>query len=274
MSKPSDSIVIVRGRHKKHAAHHGGAWKVAFADFVTAMMAFFLVMWLVNQSPAVKSSVAGYFKDPGVFEHERSMAMLAGGEGVLDSAGAPGEVMDMAAVQAVLEAAADRIRRQLADLPGFRDLADQIMVQTTAEGLRIELQDGPHDTFFDSGSARVKPRIEQVLGVVAGELAGVSFPVIVEGHTDSRPYDRGGTYTNWELSTDRANAARRVMETAGLPASQVHNVRGYASTQLRTPDDPLNPNNRRVSIVVPYPVIPEPPAGTRLPGGQESEVSR
>jgi chemotaxis protein MotB len=214
-------------------------------------------MWLVNQSPAVKSSVAGYFRDPGVFEYEHSTSMLPSGQGVLD--GQPAVPPDVAAAEAVLEGAAARIRERLSEMPGFRELAEQIVVQMTAEGLRIELQEGRDETFFDSGSASVKPRTEQVLSVIATELTTVGQPVILEGHTDSRPYGRAGSYTNWELSSDRANAARRVMEAGGLPSTLVGTVRGFASTQLRTPDDPFNSKNRRVSIVVPHTGVAESP---------------
>lgn len=247
----SEAVIIVRKKRKGHGGHHGGAWKVAYADFVTAMMAFFLVMWLVNQSPDVKEAVGGYFRDPGIFEHERSTSPIAGGSGAMDG---PMEALgppDVAAAQAVLEQAASRIRERIAELAGFRDLAEHVVVQVTNEGLRIELQEGRDDAFFDSGSALLKPRTEQVLALIGKELAGLRQGIIVEGHTDSRPYGRAGVYTNWELSTDRANAARRVMEASGLPASQVKSVRGFADTQLRTPEEPFDSRNRRVSIVVP-----------------------
>jgi chemotaxis protein MotB len=257
MSTRNDPVIIVRRKAKGHGGHHGSAWKVAYADFVTAMMAFFMVLWLVNQSADVKESVAGYFKDPGVFAAGHSTSMLQGGQGVLDGIGTTPARPDMGAVAAALEAAAARIRENLADIPGFRDLADQIVVQITAEGLRIELQEGSRDTFFDAGSAHVKPQTEVVLSVIAKDLSGLELPVIVEGHTDSRPYGNTGAYSNWELSTDRANAARRVMQTAGLSPGQIRTVRGFADTQLRTPDDPYNPRNRRVSIVVPHALFAE-----------------
>ena len=252
----TDPIIIVRKKGKGHGGHHGGAWKVAYADFVTAMMAFFLVMWLVNQSPQVKAAVGGYFRDPGIFDHEKSNSPIAGGTGAMDGALQALVPPDVATAQAVLEAAAARIRERIASLPGFKDLADQVVVQVTPEGLRIELQEGRDDAFFDSGSAQLKPRTEQVLALIGKELAVLPHGVIVEGHTDSRPYGRTGTYTNWELSADRANAARRVMESAGLPGRHVQGVRGFADTQLRTPDAPFDPRNRRVTIVVPQaPVI-------------------
>jgi chemotaxis protein MotB len=260
----SDPIIIVRKKGKGHGGHHGGAWKVAYADFVTAMMAFFLVMWLVNQTPQVKAAVGGYFRDPGIFDYEKSNSPIAGGTGAMDGALQALVPADVASAQAVLEAAASRIRERIGALPGFKDFADQVVVQVTPEGLRIELQEGRDDAFFDSGSAQLKPQTEQVLALIGKELATLPQGVIVEGHTDSRPYGRSGVYTNWELSADRANAARRAMEAAGLPGKQVQAVRGFADTQLRTPDTPFDPRNRRVSIVVPQTVAGQ--QGAKMPG--------
>src|SRR5690606_14271448 len=259
----NDNVIIVKKVKKGHGGHHGGAWKVAYADFVTAMMAFFLVMWLVNQTPEVKAAVGGYFRDPGVFDHERSTSPIAGGTGAMDG---PMHALtpDVAAAQAVLEAAAARIKERLAAAPAFRDLVDQISIQVTHEGLRIELQEGREDAFFDSGSAVLKPRTEELLALIGRELAALNQGVILEGHTDSRPYGRAGVYTNWELSSDRANAARRAMEANGLPPSLIRTVRGFADTQLRTPDAPFDSRNRRVSIVVPQ---LQAPIGRSLPVG-------
>jgi chemotaxis protein MotB len=262
-----ENVIIVRKVKKGHGGHHGGAWKVAYADFVTAMMAFFLVLWLVNQSPEVRAAVGGYFRDPGVFDYERSTSMMPGGNGAMDG---PLHALppDVAAAQAVLEAAAARIKERLAATPAFRDLVDQISIQVTPEGLRIELQEGREDAFFDSGSAVLKPRTEQLLALIGKELAALNQGVILEGHTDSRPYGRAGVYTNWELSTDRANAARRAMEANGLPPSLIRTVRGFADTHLRTPDAPFDSRNRRVSIVVPQlhtAVAPAMSAGPVLP---------
>lgn len=253
-------VIIVKKRKASHGGHHGGAWKVAYADFVTAMMAFFLVLWLVGQNQDVKSAVAGYFTDPGVFAHQTSTAPIAGGEGVLDARIEQRTKDDLVSAQVTLERAADRIREQLRALPGFSHLEDQIEIQMTPEGLRIELQEGRKETFFDPGSAAVKPETEQVLSVIAKELAQVRQAVAIEGHTDSQPFGRARTYTNWELSADRANAARRVMEAAGLPLGHIQGIRGFADTIPRTPDDRFNPRNRRVSIVVQHQSLDRGPA--------------
>jgi len=242
-------IIIVKKKKGGHGGHHGGAWKVAYADFVTAMMAFFLVMWLVNQSPQVKNSVQAYFQDPGVFEYDKGRSPIAAGAGIVGN-GSAGQGSDVASATAALERAAERIKERIKSIPGFQNLESQIEIKVTAEGLRIELQEGGQSTFFDSGSAHVKAETRQVLAMIGKELSALPQSIAVEGHTDAAPFGRDRAYTNWELSADRANAARRIMEDAGLPATQVKAIRGFADTILRTPGEPFNPRNRRVSIVV------------------------
>jgi chemotaxis protein MotB len=249
-------IIIKKPRRGGHGGHHSGAWKVAYADFVTAMMAFFLVMWLVAQSNIVKASIAGYFKDPGIFDHQKSNGVIPGGEMKLDPDKPTTIRLDSKdpalalAGRKALEAAAHRMKTTLSGLPEFQKLEKQIEIQLTPDGLRIELVEASEATFFDSGSATLKDETERVLGVIAGELGKLGNALIIEGHTDSRPYSNSTTYTNWELSADRANAARRVMERLGLRDRQVLAVRGYADQALRIPDLPFDSRNRRVSIVV------------------------
>ncbi len=265
MKNPS-VVIIKKPRRDAHAGHHGGAWKVAYADFVTAMMAFFLVMWLVAQSNAVKQSVAGYFKDPGIFDYEKSNGVIPGGQMKLDP-DAPSAVrtgraaLTEAEGRQILEQAAGRLKGALGSLPEFRRLEKQIEIQLTPEGLRIELVEGSEATFFDSGSATLKPETEHVLATIAGELGKIDNPLVIEGHTDSRPYSSSKTYTNWELSADRANAARRVMERSGVKPGQIRGVRGYADIQPRVVEQPADPRNRRVSIVVQNPDVASPVAG-------------
>jgi len=253
-------VIIVKKQRGHAHGHHGGAWKVAYADFVTAMMAFFLVLWIVGQSKAVKAGVAGYFRNPGVLENERSNGILPGGnEGVsenatpkLDSTTGDGK-KDAAASddeRAMLERKAEMLRKMLAATPEFRDLQKQIEIQVTKEGLRIELIESSDSLFFDTGSASLKAETVRLLGAIAKELSSLKNSVIIEGHSDSRRYSTSGVYTNWELSADRANAARRAMEENGLHAGQVSEVRGYADQRLRVKDNPLDAQNRRVSIIV------------------------
>jgi chemotaxis protein MotB len=246
MSRGQEQVIIIKKKGGHGHGHHGGAWKVAYADFVTAMMAFFLVMWLVGQAPEVKHGVAGYFRDPGAFD---------GGQGVLpgaqSSAAVEPERPSPEDATAALERAAVDVRQALAAVPQFAELANRVDVSVTEEGLRIELREAPDDGFFSSGSASMKAETVELLKIIAHELGQLSNKVAVEGHTDSRPYAAGGgEYTNWELSSDRANAARRVLVSAGMAGAQIEAVRGYADTRLRTPETPLDPSNRRISIIV------------------------
>jgi chemotaxis protein MotB len=261
MTDPVRPIIIIRKKKRGHAAHHGGAWKVAYADFVTAMMAFFLVMWLVAQSKDVKANIAGYFRDPGLFDYQKSNGLLPGGTPGVEAGHAPnpgakpdlGAKPDRAAhekEQELLASAAEHIRQGLVKVPEFKTLRDQIEFTITSEGLRIELVERSGSSFFDSGSALLRGESEGMLVVIAAELGRLVNDVVIEGHTDSRQYSSGERYGNWELSTDRANAARRVMEGRGLHHQQLRTVRGFADTQLHVPKDSLDPRNRRISIVV------------------------
>ena len=253
--KPLPSVVIVRKKKGGHGGHHGGAWKVAYADFVTAMKAFFLVMWLVGQSPSVKHSVAGYFREPGVFDYEHSRGMIPGGTPGVEPGRSPADTASEAEgrlkhEEDVLKQAAEHVRQKLAEMPNISSLREQIELTLTSEGLRIELVERAGSSFFDSGSAALLGESERILTVIAIELSHLQNEVVREGHTDSRGYSGAGAYGNWELSADRANAARRVMEHAGLNGGQLRGVRGFADTALRVPNDSLDPRNRRVSIVV------------------------
>jgi chemotaxis protein MotB len=244
-------IIIVR-KKAAHAGHHGGAWKVAYADFVTAMMAFFLVMWLVNQSKAVKQAIGGYFRDPGVFESQGGKGILPG-EPSINQTPPPPSPASAESERQRLETVVSHIRERLNVVPEFKTLKNQIEFSVTPEGLRIDLVEGEKSSFFDSGSAALRGEAERILGVIAKELGMLHDQVVIEGHTDSRQYASKTGYTNWELSADRANAARRVMEREGLAAGQVAGVRGLADRQLRNAGEPFDPRNRRVSIVVKNP---------------------
>jgi len=246
-------IVVIR-RTKAHQAHHGGAWKVAYADFVTAMMAFFLVMWLSAQDSRIRSAVAGYFKEPGVLPHEQSNSIMASGPGGVDASGLavlnhkPNEYLE--AEQRALVVAAEHIKQRFVQSRDFDSLRDQVEFAVTPEGLRIELVDRNGSSFFDNGSSALLGESERILTVIAAEVGTLPNDVVIEGHTDSRPYTTADRFGNWELSADRANAARRVMADRGLRHDQIRAVRGFADTELRIPDQPLDPRNRRVSILV------------------------
>ena len=262
-------IIVVR-RARKHHGFHGGAWKVAYADFVTAMMAFFLVMWLSAQDSRVRKAIAGYFQEPGVLPSEHSNSILASGNGGVDPAGMPVLHQDTKAKQTeeqlkaerdALSAAAQRIKDKLIEVPSVASLRDQIEFTVTSEGLRIELVEKNGSSFFDTGKSVLRGESVEILGIIAQEIGKLSNDLAIEGHTDRAPYPAGAKYGNWDLSSDRANAARRVMEVTGLRTGQVRNVTGFADTDLRVPADPLDPRNRRVSILVKSQVTPTSDAG-------------
>ncbi len=250
-AKAHSEVIIVRKGKGGHGGHHGGAWKVAYADFVTAMMAFFLVMWIMGQSKEVKTAVAGYFRDPGAFETVRGDGVLEGGK-TMEAGGlmSDGNGISMAAEQQALAAAAERIRQDIMAAQNLAELRDQIEFKLTTEGLRIDLVDQTGSSFFDSGRSVLRGEAAQILTVIAGEIGRLQNDVVIEGHTDSAPYSNNANYGNWELSADRANAARRQMEQHGMSKGQVSAVRGFADTQLHMAEAPLDPRNRRVSIVV------------------------
>jgi len=245
--KGSQVVIVKRVAQQGHGGYHGGSWKVAYADFVTALMAFFLVMWLVAQGQPVRQAVGGYFRNPGVFDYEKSNSLVPGAD-VKGGLEAPSAAK--AREREALNEAAAHLKTVLANVPDFQKLNRQIEIDVTNEGLRVELLEANDATFFDTGSSAPLPETERVLATIAAELGKLENHVIIEGHTDSRPYLRSDGYGNWELSTDRANAARRVMEANGLYDNQVQAVRGYANTRLLLPGEPMNSRNRRVSIVV------------------------
>jgi chemotaxis protein MotB len=261
--KAQPTIIVKRARGG-HKGHHGGAWKVAFADFMTALMAFFLVMWLVNTSPSVRSAVAQYFREPGAFENvNKSNGLLPGASsGLTDSEAAAsqqiGAARGMLAMTARggLEHAAKKLDQTARELkekidanPALAGLKGSTEIKMTGEGLRMELLETADSSFFEVGSSALTAEAIALLELTAKELGGLQQVVAIEGHTDSRAYGSSG-YGNWELSTERANAARRVMERSGLQPRQITGVRGFADTRLRYPEAPLDARNRRISIVV------------------------
>lgn len=235
----SRPIIIVK-KKVGHGGHHGGAWKVAYADFVTAMMALFIVLWLLNTSKPVREAIAGYFRDP------------AGTAGKLGTSNeGPGEKF-VAVPTDDMEKLKDEIEKAMHQLPNFDKLKDQIEIKLTSEGLRIELLESATGTFFDSGNSDPNANGKELLTLLAEELGKLPNKVSIEGHTDSKPFHHKGIYSNWELSTDRANAARRIMQEKGLGDKQVTQVRGFADQLLRKPTDPYDPSNRRISLIVQY----------------------
>jgi len=231
--------IVVLKKKGGHGGHHGGAWKVAYADFVTAMMALFIVLWLMNSSKQVQEAVGGYFKDPSGTSKKVGSNMQGGGENFVLTRD------NMPKLKEQLQFA----MRQMAD---FEKLKSHIEMTVTAEGLRIELSESASGTFFDSGSAKLNADGAELLSTLAQELGNLPNKLSIEGHTDSQPYATSASYGNWELSADRANAARRVMQSHGIRGDQVIQVRGFADQRLRKPEAPLDPANRRISVIVQY----------------------
>ncbi len=241
--------IIVRKKRHGHGAH-GGAWKVAFADFMTSMFALFLVLWLVNQSSDVKSAIAGYFQDPLGRAQEFGSSIMPG-EGaqastprVLD----PPDVLDMRRDR--LNQMARHLQKKLEDVPELSSVRDHIEIEMTDEGLRIQLLEDSTGVFFETGKSTPSLRGRSILALLGGELGALSNPIRIEGYTDARPYPGGSTYTNWELSADRANAARRIVTESGVNPSQVIQIRGFADGDLRDPAHPFAASNRRVTITM------------------------
>jgi chemotaxis protein MotB len=246
-------IRIVR-KKKGDGGHHGGAWKVAYADFVTAMMAFFLVMWIVGLDKPTRQAIEYYFNHPGLFPTSTGgKGPGANSNGIMPPVAPPKENPDAKQIlEGKFKEAAGAIEKDLEKSPEFSGLKDSVQVRLTDEGLRIELLEKTHSMFFDSGSAALKASTVHLLRVIAKELGGLNNPIVIEGHTDSTPVAGKFGYSNWELSADRANAARRAMENNGLRPNQVLGVRGYADRKLLRPDQPSHFSNRRVSILVAY----------------------
>lgn len=253
--------IIVIKKKVGHGGHHGGAWKVAYADFVTAMMALFIVLWLLNSSKQIQVAVGGYFKDPTGTSKKVGSNMPGGGENFVltrDNMPKLKEQLQMAV-------------RQMSD---FEKLKSHIEMTVTAEGLRIELSESAAGTFFDSGSARLNDDGRELLITLAQELGKLPNKISIEGHTDSNPYAPSASYGNWELSTDRANAARRLMQENGVRGDQVTQVRGFADQRLRKPQAPLDPSNRRISLIVQYiPKNAEDEDANGAPSSNESKLN-
>jgi chemotaxis protein MotB len=240
-------IIIIK-KKSGHAGHHGGAWKVAYADFVTAMMALFIVLWLTSSGEKVKKSIAGYFNDPS-------------GKASTPGSDLAGDADSLPVSKDNIKDLKQRLEQQIAKRPDLKALANQIEIAITPEGMRIELIESTDGSFFESGSAVLSVRGKELLDLLAKELGTVPNRVSMEGHTDAKPYTDQTKYDNWELSVDRANAARRVMQSTGLYLGQVDQVRGFADQQLRVPKDPLDPANRRVTVIVHYLAMGPVPAG-------------
>jgi chemotaxis protein MotB len=231
--------IIVIKKKGGHGGHHGGAWKVAYADFVTAMMALFIVLWLMNTSAPVKQAVAGYFKDPTGKGKFTGTSLAGAGESLQLKAD------DMSKLKDTLEQAMKK-------MPDFDRVKDQVEMTITGEGLRIELLETEKGMFFESGKGEPSSKGRELLLKLAAELGKLNNRILLEGHTDAKQFTSVNGYSNWELSADRANSARRLMQENGIRHDQVTQVRGFADQRLRNPAKPEDDANRRISLIVQY----------------------
>jgi|SRR5882672_1043640 len=237
-SQENRPIIVIK-KKGGHGGHHGGAWKVAYADFVTAMMALFIVLWLLNSSKQVQEAVGGYFKDPTGTTKQVGSDMRGAGE-------------NFSVNKDNMEQLKEQLQKAIKEVPHFEKFKNHIDMTVTNEGLRIELTESEKGTFFDSGSAKMSEDGEELLHALATELGKLPNTLAMEGHTDSKQYTAGRNYGNWELSSDRANAARRLMQGNGIRSDQVTQVRGFADQRLRKKENPLDASNRRISLIVQY----------------------
>jgi chemotaxis protein MotB len=271
--------IIIKRVKRFAAGHHGGAWKIAFADFAVAMMAFFLVMWLMsNATPEQKIAIAGYFKDPiGFTESGTPYVIDLGGSPQLapdatlnpeikDQPSKPESVPNETESSSTSANPADNIAEKLEkdrlelllqelqnkvnENPELQKFKDQILFEITQDGLRIQIMDADNRPMFDLGSARLKPYFEDILLAMADTIKDVPNKISVSGHTDATPFAGGNGIGNWELSANRANAARRALTAGGYPEGQVARIVGYASSSLFDRKNPTNPVNRRIDIIV------------------------
>lgn len=291
--KKDEPVVIKKIKKVTGHGHHGSAWKVAYADFVTAMMAFFLVMWVMGLSQSAKRAIAAYFREPGPFSFLTGKALPVGIDHAkparyvldkndpeyVDNYNDPTEettnkllqkilaldsanrirylkaIEDSAAAAEALRVKEKEFQQLLSQLAQknttIQKLLQYVEFQVTDEGLRIELIEKEQNAFFEIGKATLTPAAKEILRILGKEIGKLPNPVRIEGHTDSRPYS-GKEYTNWELSVDRANAARKFLEENGLWEGQVAAVVGYADRKLKNPSNPFDPVNRRVTILIQY----------------------
>lgn len=286
--------IIVKKVKKVVGGGHGGAWKVAYADFVTAMMAFFIVMWILASSAEVKEQVSSYFSEPGTFSFLNGKEAIPVDLGLKPAPGKKGKgdgdagekskndgqggfmqfevsldkesrdsligqlkeqaMQDSLAAQQRVESMGKELGDALKDImgqqPELKEILSSIIIEMTKEGLKIELIESSESMFFEVGSANVRKEARDILQKLASEIGKLPNHVIIEGHTDSRGYAANAKYTNWELSADRANAARRILGNAGLWEGQIMSVTGYADQKLRNVQNPFDISNRRISIII------------------------
>jgi chemotaxis protein MotB len=255
----ADQPIIIKKVKRHGKGHHGGSWKVAFADFMTAMMAFFLVMWIIGLDQETRSAIAGYFRDPLDFMKKARGGRL---EELLKSSseevGKPKEEPKPAGPawkeqeQRELEAVKEEFEKVLQGQPDLKELEKYVELRLNDEGLVIEFLEGVGSVFFETGSAVIKPQGRRIFSLLGRVLAKRARHIVIDGHTDAQPYPEGAKYDNWNLSQDRALATLQVLRQAGVRDQNVLGVRGFADRRLRDPSNPFHYSNRRVTVLVPY----------------------
>lgn len=274
MSSGNQPIIVKRVK-KSADAKHGGSWKIAFADFAIAMMAFFLVLWLLSTAtPEQKKAIASYFQDPIGFSHSASPYVIdLGGtptpssSETLNPSTNPDSVLNLKTEtpegldkddgnlmeqleQERLSLLLRELQNRLDENPRLEPYMDQISLAITQDGLRIQISDAENRPMFALGSAKLQPHFEDILYMMADSIRAVPNKISIGGHTDAKPYVGERSFGNWELSANRANAARRALSLGGLSDSQIARVSGFASSMLYDTKDPYNPVNRRIDILV------------------------
>jgi chemotaxis protein MotB len=267
--------IIIKRIKKSGGGHHGGAWKIAYADFVTAMMAFFLLMWLLGSTTKGDlQGIADYFSTPlkvamagGSGSGDSSSVIKGGGKDMTRIDGqqkkgedlTPAKNFNLKAAEAELErreverlkALKERIERAIETIPGLKQYKNQLLIDITSEGLRIQIVDEKNRPMFALAKAELQPYTKVILHEIAKTLNDIPNRISLSGHTDATPYSSGEkSYSNWELSSDRANASRRELVAGGMEETKVLRVVGLSSAVLFDTKDPLNPINRRISIIV------------------------
>ena len=257
-------VIIKRKKVVKDDGHHGGAWKVAYADFVTAMMAFFLLMWLLNATTEEqRKGIADYFNPTipvsrisgggsdglngsSIFS-EQTYAKMGTGATRKETVNDRGESIEKASSEDIAENLTN-LREQLGK--DSRRLSEHLMVKMSAEGIVLEIVDSDSSPLFEVGRSEPTGLLQELLNVVSGSLGSFQNDIKIVGHTDDRQYRDGGSYDNWNLSADRANEARKLLLADGLATGRLKEVSGRADTDPLLPEDPSAPQNRRISITI------------------------
>jgi chemotaxis protein MotB len=268
-------VIIKRVKKITAAGHHGGSWKVAYADFVTAMMAFFLLLWLLSMvSEEKRARISEYYKNFSLYS-ESGSSFLSGADDALFSTSGQGNekvLTELEGDDSEAEDIQESLSKAIADKLG--DLEEQVLIEKVRDGIRIHLTDNEGSTMFQSGSNKMTAKAKEILGIIAGNIKSLKNKVSIEGHTDALPF-AGDHYSNWELSTERASSARRELEANGLDPKRLVSVAGFADTDPLIKDDPNDARNRRISIILKFPQkkkkVQNPLIGDKSPAKKVSE---